>query len=51
MATHTAPVMVRLKPGDRERLQRRAEAEGRTMGDLARHLLRQALARKEEPRG
>jgi hypothetical protein len=43
MATHTAPVMVRLKPADREQLQKRAEAEGRKPSDLARHLLLEAL--------
>lgn len=44
MATHTAPVLVRLTPADRRQLQERADREDRKPADLARHLLRQALA-------
>jgi hypothetical protein len=51
MATHTAPVMVRLKPPVREQLQQRAEREGRKPADLARHLLERALVAEEPARG
>jgi hypothetical protein len=47
MASHTAPVTVRLKPPVRDRLRARAEQEGRKPADLARHLLERALDGKE----
>ncbi len=47
MATHTAPVMVRLTPTDRRQLQERAAAEDRKEADLARHLIRRGLQHRE----
>ena len=49
MATLTERLLIRLSPEDRRRLAARAATEDRTESDLARHLLRQALAGGKEP--